>query len=104
MASSEFDAIPNGYPKLAALQGKEPEYIVLRKFRSLNAKNLLYLQSDIIELEQQLDQVDKELAASNCKDDLRSCPSFMADHRRRNLVLEIRTLLRDYSQYFQTPL
>lgn len=40
-----------GYPKLAALQGLYPELAIYRCFSEANARNLLYLQAEIVDLE-----------------------------------------------------
>lgn len=43
-----------GYPKLAGQIGLLPEIAIFRSFSALNAQNLLYLQAELIHLEQQL--------------------------------------------------
>jgi hypothetical protein len=95
---SGFDRIPNGYPKLAALQAKEQEYMIVRRFRCLNARNLLLFQGELSVLELQLEALDAHLRDGNASDVLRSWPTFAADSKRRNLVMRTRKLLREYSQ------
>ena len=46
----------NGYSKLASLMGPHPEVALFRRFGSLNARNLMYFQAEIIHLEKQLEQ------------------------------------------------
>ncbi|KAI1173336.1 hypothetical protein F4777DRAFT_600714 [Nemania sp. FL0916] len=46
--------MPEGYPRLASLMGTHPEMAAFRRFGSLNALNLLYLQAELIGLEDQL--------------------------------------------------
>ncbi|KAL8838166.1 MAG: hypothetical protein Q9176_005249 [Flavoplaca citrina] len=43
-----------GYAKLASIMGAHPEVAILRRFGSLNVRNLLYLQAELIALEQNL--------------------------------------------------
>ncbi|OCL03677.1 hypothetical protein AOQ84DRAFT_433802 [Glonium stellatum] len=56
----------NGYPALAAWIAHDPdnESYVFRKFDRLSARNLLYLQSELIALEEMLDQLDRETQES----------------------------------------
>lgn len=51
---------PQGYPKLASLQGTYPQLGIYRRFSILNARNLLYLQAELVELETELDECTKE--------------------------------------------
>jgi hypothetical protein len=96
--SSEFDKVPDGYPKLAALLAKEHEYMIVRKFNRLNARNLLYYQSELTAVEEQLGLLDSQLSNDGATDELRSWPTFATDNKRRNLVMKMRKLLREYSQ------
>jgi hypothetical protein len=43
-----------GYAPLASLMAEHPEYGIFRKFSSLNAQNLLYLQAELVYLEANL--------------------------------------------------
>lgn len=45
-----------GYPKLAALQGIYPQLGIYRRFSTLNARNLLYLQAELVILEINLNE------------------------------------------------
>ncbi|KAF4200565.1 hypothetical protein CNMCM8927_002827 [Aspergillus lentulus] len=61
---------PQGYDKLAAFLGSHPEFQYFRRFSTLNTKNLLYLQAELANLEQELQDIiqeDKELAAQEEK-------------------------------------
>ena len=53
-----------GYPKLADFVGTDPHLAIFKKFGSLNAENLFYMQAEIAGLEQELQQI--------VADDLRS--------------------------------
>lgn len=44
-----------GYAKVAALMAKHDEFAMFRRFKKLNCLNLLYLQAEIMELEDSLD-------------------------------------------------
>lgn len=43
-----------GYWKVANLMATRDEFAILRRFRSLNMQNLLYLQAEIMNLENEL--------------------------------------------------
>jgi hypothetical protein len=55
-----METSPEGYPKLAALQGSYPQLGIYRRFATLNARNLLYLQAELVDLETNLDEYTKE--------------------------------------------
>lgn len=54
------------YPMLPKLFGEYPETAVYRRFGSLNALNLLYMQSDLVALEEELHRLQ---AKDNASDD-----------------------------------
>ena len=43
----------DGYSKLAALMGTYPDAMILRRFGALHAQNILYLQAELVHLEQE---------------------------------------------------
>ncbi|KAI0529930.1 hypothetical protein GGR58DRAFT_525637 [Xylaria digitata] len=56
--------MPAGYPRFASLMGAHPEMAAFRRFGSLNALNLLYLQAELIGLENKLQKQAKTDAES----------------------------------------
>jgi len=60
-----MESAQEGYPRLAALQGTYPELGIYRRFATLNARNLLYLQAELVDLENRLDECTKADCASN---------------------------------------
>lgn len=54
----------DGYGKVAELMSAHDEFAVLRRFRHLNIKNLLYIQAEIAHLEEEL----RELAGRDSAD------------------------------------
>jgi len=97
-ATSEFDKVPDGYAKLAALISKEEDYIIFRRFRNLNARNVLYLQDELIEVERRLEAIDRNLQSAGDKDVLKSRARSYEDTERKGLALELRRLLAEYSK------
>ncbi|KAH7317363.1 hypothetical protein BKA65DRAFT_600032 [Rhexocercosporidium sp. MPI-PUGE-AT-0058] len=49
-----------GYPKLAELQGMYPQLATYGRFATLNTRNLLYLQAELVDLEERLDRYTLE--------------------------------------------
>ena len=97
-----------GYPKLAARMGMRPETAIFRKFSTLNARNLLYMQAELAGLECRLDQVTKQDSLSEKGDKRSYAKDFEylhsshrdGDREQLNLVLLIRTRLKEYSTTF----
>lgn len=56
-----------GFPAVAAFIARDPdnETFVFRRFKRLSARVLLHLQSELAELEHQLDEIDEEAAKSH---------------------------------------
>lgn len=95
-----------GYPELASIMGRYFEMGILRRFGTLNALNLLYLQAELIELESEL----QEIAGKDVKSDipfrsdfahdwvLLSKPIGNGDEKQWQKVLQIRAKLKEYSE------
>lgn len=100
-----------GYAKLASLMGPHPEVAILRRFGALNAQNLLYLQAELVALEDDLRAIAAEDSASDDPDraiysrdwyTLSKSKSRTADGedagRQWQTVLCIREKLKEYSR------
>ena len=55
----KVDQHPVGYGKLAAFEGCDPDLLIYRKFTWLRNCSLLYLQDQLVELEEDLVALDK---------------------------------------------
>ena len=49
-----------GYPRLSALMGRDPALAVFRRYGSLCAQNLLYMQAEVNELHCELKEIANE--------------------------------------------
>jgi hypothetical protein len=97
----------NGYTKLASLMGAHTETMILRRFGSLNAQNLLYYQAELVHLEEKLQKLVKANAESGHDDrsiydrdwqtlsEAENCANGDAEHWRT--VQEVRRILKEYS-------
>ncbi|KAF2641830.1 hypothetical protein P280DRAFT_468343 [Massarina eburnea CBS 473.64] len=92
-----------GYPKLSGQMEIVPETAIFRRFGALNARNLLYMQSELMALEKDL--IKQELADSvapeKCKYALDwywlSQSKAPGDTKQLDLVLKVREMIREYN-------
>lgn len=65
-SSLDLENLRDGYPALASWIGRDPdgETLVFRRFRRLSARNILHLQSQLIQLEQEIDDLDEKARKS----------------------------------------
>lgn len=94
-----------GYDKLAAMMGLDQGLAIFRRFANLNAKNLLYLQAEIANLEAELNSMisdDKDPSDPNKAE----FPFYLMALKhfdgggsvtQWDKILEIRGLLKEYS-------
>ncbi|KAK4690524.1 hypothetical protein P7C71_g6287, partial [Lecanoromycetidae sp. Uapishka_2] len=97
---------PQSYSSLAELLGNNDGLAIYRRFATLNAQNLLYLQSELINLEDELrrlviaDNVSEDESRRVFKHDvtaLKNAPHDAAGGKQWRKVLEIREKLKEYS-------
>ena len=105
-----------GYPSLAAFIASDCDHStsIYRRFDRLSARNLLYLQSELAELEATQDALDSEdhQASTHDKQCLRNwqklrerakSPGNVKERRRLDLALEIRKKLQEYRESSVCP-
>lgn len=91
-----------GYEKLAHLMANHPETAMFQRFDFLNRLNLLYLQAELVELENELKACLKNDRES-ADEDRRRCSSdwyFLANTEESETwrtMLRTRSLLKEYS-------
>lgn len=97
---------PRSYSSLAELLGNNDGLAIYRRFATLNAQNLLYLQSELINLE---DELKRLVVADSLSDDeqyrvfkhdvtaMKNAPGDAAGGKQWKKVLEIREKLKEYS-------
>lgn len=95
------------YHRLAGFMGQYPEVALFRRFNSLRASNLLYLQAELVSLEkdlrtyaQQDEQSQDELRKMYSKDwSVLSQPNSEGCHGHQwQIILRIRAMLKEYSK------
>lgn len=103
-------AVLEGYPGLAEHLGKHPDFASFRRFGALGARNLLYYQAELLELEENLRDIelrDKTDCLNNRTGDRAATWYWLGGKGRRdlgnedqyNLVCRLRVLLQQYSSY-----
>jgi hypothetical protein len=94
-----------GYNKLASLFDNFDDLAMFRCFSDLGAKNLLYMQADLLRLAQKLEnQIEFDFEAeksdaedvANCWRALEESPEGYIGYRQKQIILEIREKLKVY--------
>ena len=118
LPTSNIYAIPgaaeiyrNGYSAVAAWIARDcdDEAFVFRKFNVLAARNLLYLQCELFELEAKLQEYDLQTLVGSdmtLKRSAREWESFTRNHKdgpegyeRMKLILDIRAKIKEYRTF-----
>ena len=98
-----------GYPSLAAFIASDPDKSssIYRRFDRLSARNLLYLQSELAELEARQDRLDEEDRKRTTAEKESACNWQVFKERakcnpheqeRMEVVMQVRDKLKEYSQ------
>ncbi|CAK1356504.1 hypothetical protein CB0940_10959 [Cercospora beticola] len=66
---------PHGLPGLASFTARDPDHetYIFRRFNDLTARNLLHLQSELLDLRQQLCELDSDATSSTASGELKVC-------------------------------
>ncbi|KAJ4350343.1 uncharacterized protein N0V89_008964 [Didymosphaeria variabile] len=108
--SGPFAHLAKGYPTLATRMGVVPPTAMFRRFGALNARNLLYYQNELMQLEAELISLEnkdyqsgeyKEFYAHDSRwlmtsdEEVKGQPRD-GDTDQRDMVLRMRDLLKEY--------
>ena len=102
-----------GYNQLASLIAKHQDLAIVRRFKTLNAENLLYMQGELTHLEVQLKTIALENRVSQDPQKVDfgfSISTLMGPHVSEDgheqwaTILEIRERLKEYSSWQQRPM
>lgn len=96
---NEVDQYPVGYGKLAAFEDCDPDFLIYRKFGWLRNRTLLYLQDELVELERDLEALDKfDFIERPVKLVSRRQNEGPGGSERRVLLKKIRDKLAEYGE------
>lgn len=100
----------DGFPSLAAFMASDSDKaaVIFKRFDRLAIRNLLCLQSELAELESQLDQFDRDDQQSrDTMQSLRNWQAYRAraaeEPERMELMTRIKTTMREYRTHFHHP-
>lgn len=103
--------IPAEYPRLVRKMGEMPEVAIFRRFGTLNAQSLLYMQAELVCLEKKLHRLQSKDAAAPGRRSRYAINWFWLsnsgdqgdgdddDDAQLELVKEIRAKLKEYSKF-----
>ena len=106
-----LDKLVAGYPKLAGRMGLSPELAIFRRFGGLNVRTLLYMQAELVYLENELQKCeldDSHAASQDYRSRYRRNWFWLKESvqhpegvqsRQVRLVLEIKEKLKEYSEF-----
>lgn len=104
-----LDDLVKGYPRIAGRMSLIPETAMFWRFGALNACNLLYLQSELVHVEDRLKELEwqdsttesgrKQMYALYHYWLVKASVARDGDVRQHELVLKMRKLLQQYSLY-----
>lgn len=101
----------NGYPSLADFIASDHDHssVIYKRFDRLSSRNILYLQSELAELERRQDEFDREDLRGDLetKKSARDWVTFLEKSKVPNskalekmqLVHDIRAKIKEYSRY-----
>ena len=93
-----MDEYPAGYGKIAAVEDLESDFFICRKFGFLHKYALLYLQDELVEIQEDLERLDKwELSDGDTKTLVsRRRDRAVGDSRRQDLIARLVAKLKQY--------
>lgn len=98
--------IRNGYAELADIMGPHPGMALFTRFSSLAARNLLYMQAELLYLRQKLqtlDALDRQQGRTFHKsalDFIESAGKGRDESQQWRIMIKVREKLKEYRQLF----
>ncbi|MCJ1401911.1 hypothetical protein MMC11_005128 [Xylographa trunciseda] len=89
---------PEGYGKVAAVQDCDPNFLICRKFGELHLRVLLHRQDELVELEEELESLDKDDYSEDFKKLKSRRRDYAVDSDRKNLLTKIEEKLTAYDE------
>ncbi|KAJ4405076.1 hypothetical protein N0V91_005438 [Didymella pomorum] len=98
-AAQPVENAPNGFPRLAAFQASDPNFGLYRSYSYLHSRILLDYQSEITELEEELDQCDwDEVDEDEDRPRFRAAEGAEGVRDRRAILRDIKAKLMEYDE------
>ena len=101
----------HGYPQLARHMGEKEAHAIFRRFAALNARMLLYRQAELLELEKELDLVERKNWADPNNRTVCFSTAFLRDEhlpgsgpsKQWEIISLISNKLQQYSNIYLPP-
>ena len=95
-----MDEYPVGYGKIAAIEDLDPEFLIYRKFGFLRNYALLHLQDELVEIQEDLERLDRwEFSDGDPKKLVsRRRDRAVGDSRRQELITKAHVKLKQYGK------
>jgi hypothetical protein len=88
-----------GYKRFSRFVGFSPNFFMARQFRTLNARVILAMQDELVELEEELNKLDDELSTRNALDIHNGSFRLETERPRHELIWDLQKRLKIYSWY-----
>lgn len=107
---SEASSLPNkfshpwkfdGYKAFSTWMASEDDFFIIRRFQNLNARTILWMQDRIVQIEDRIKEIDKEVEDAEMSKQLRNNSLRWDKHNmpeRHVLMGELSSLLHHYSE------
>lgn len=95
-----MDEYPVGYGKIAAIEDLDSDFLICRKFGFLHKYALLYLQDELVEIQEDLERLDRwEFSDGDPKKLIsRRRDRAVGDSRRQELIAKLHVKLKQYGK------
>ena len=95
-----MDEYPVGYGKIAAVEDLDTDFLICRKFGFLQKYALLYLQDELVEMQGDLERLDRwEFSDGDPKKLIsRRRDRAVGGSRRQELIAKLHAKLKQYSK------
>jgi hypothetical protein len=95
-----------GYASLSSFMASDKVFAIFRRFDVIAIRSLLYLQDELVELEESLHELDQADMNDGTPFDLWRLHSRRGDNNseRNEILVEIREKLKEYSRYSRAAL
>ena len=87
-----------GYKRFSRIVGFSNEFFIARKFRTLNARVILAMQDEIVELEEELDRLDEALSTKIAPPIHNGSFRLETQRERHRLLWDIQGRLKTFSK------
>ena len=95
-----MDEYPTGYGRIAAIEDLDTDFLICRKFAFLHKYALLYLQDELVEIQEDLERLDWwEFSDGDPKKlESRRIDRSLGHKNRQDLIAKLHAKLKQYGK------